>query len=548
MILYNQDRKLIAIDNELVDFLGFGSLDELKNSVNDIAELFEKKPGYIYNFKNFSWISYILSNPSKEHKAIINLQENSIEVKISIHILTSWDSDSARYFLINLSPIEATLSDNILYQNYFEETPTIKEENIETEQSKESLEEINLRKPKKEEKVNIDFENLLKENESEKNEIEKESALTIPEPKEEKININFDELLKNYPSEELKEPEENISYDYKKVSEELEVDEKFIKELVKEFIEQSEKLKDQIQKALEENNIEKIHSLLHKIKGAASNLRIEQAINILNNTRGENDLNKLKEISKEFYDFLEKFKKYILGQKIEKNEHIKENLIENREIQEEKRDYEKELFAPYNIEIVKKDLGLSKDVILGFINDYIQDSKKQKDRLNELIEKKNIEELKNIIHKLKGSAANLHIEKIVEILNYIRNKIDKNNFNDIKKDIDNFFKYLSYLENELNNLKNNEFKKELKKSSAQLGLNINSYNKFVKEYLNELKTLLQEDEKKIKKDTIKYKSMAENLRLEKIAKILNKISKEKDIKTSISELAKTADDIAKEIS
>ena len=587
MILYDQNRKLMAISDELIDFLGFNSIEDLKKNINDISNLFEKKPGYIYNFKNFSWINYLLSNSSKEHKAIISLQNSNIEVGISITPLISWDNQT-KYFLVNLTPVEATFSNKNLTSEYFSESAI-----SEIEPKEETLKQSEItEKPKEEESLNIDFDNLLKEDEKEnisineeipnKQEVEKESKenkennqtientelpfeedlLKQPEitekPKEEEsLNIDFDNLLKEDEKEDnliaknsefpvKEESKEEILYNYKKVSEELEINEDFVKELVLEFIKQSEEIKDKLQKALEENEIKKAHDLFHKIKGAAANLRIEKATKILDKTTGEDDKEKLKEIAKSYYDFLEKFKRYIFREFGLKEKYTKS---EQEEISENKEEQKKELFVPYNIELAQKDLDLPKEVILDFINEYIKESQDNKEALYKLIEIKNLEDLSNLIHKLKGSAINLHLEKIVEILNSIQEKIKKEDFDKIKEDIDNFFKYLTFLEDEIKRVttKEDNIKKEFKKSSSIIGLDLNTYSQFTKKFVEELQAMFKEDENKIKKDIIKYKSMAENLRLKNILEILKKIPKESEIKPLLNKLDKVLDNLKKEI-
>lgn len=712
MILYDQERKLLAISDELIDFLGFNSIDEIKKSINDIADLFEEKPGYIYNFKNFSWISYIISNPLKEHKAILNLKENNIEINLSIKTLISWDNKS-NYYLVSLSPIEATFSDNNLKSSY----DNIFSNEIEDEQQNLNLEETFSNKEPKEEDLNIDIENLLKESKT-KEEIHPIDTIEeklSQEQEEKQININFNELLKESLPEEKNvdlsltketesaeqlveeketQTEQESIYDYKKASKELEIDEEFLKELVYEFIDQAEELKDKIFDSLENGDTEKAHTLFHKIKGAAANLRIEQANEILSATRGEDDIDKLKVIANDFYEFLDKFKDYVLEKpkkeetqeakeesfninledllkesekekedienkmketvleieekqtpeakeeihppiekeselnidididallkenkeesekepsletkekeniqesieesqpanidlninledllkesKEEKNlvleaeekeesqkaiEEISENLLPKPEIEENllpaieiskedtkiKEELEENLLIPYDIETAQKDLGLSKEIILDFVKDYIEDTKKQKDRLNELIEKKDTKELRNTVHKLKGSATNLHINKVVEILNIIQTEINNQNFDKIKEYFNNLFKYLSYLENEISQKEN----KELKKSAAEIGLDLSSYNKFINDFLDELKDLatIQQPEK-IKKEAVKLKSIAENLRLERFSEILNKIIEEKEYQEDIKGLSLAADNFRKEI-
>ena len=72
MLLYNQRKEFVGIDADDLSSLGFSNINELLSESNDFADLFVKKPGYIHNFKNFSWIDFILHSETGESKAIIH--------------------------------------------------------------------------------------------------------------------------------------------------------------------------------------------------------------------------------------------------------------------------------------------------------------------------------------------------------------------------------------------------------------------------------------------------------------------------------------------
>jgi len=72
LLLYNQRKEFVGIDADDLSGLGFSNLNELLSESNDFADLFVKKPGYIHNFKNFSWIDFILHSETGESKAIIH--------------------------------------------------------------------------------------------------------------------------------------------------------------------------------------------------------------------------------------------------------------------------------------------------------------------------------------------------------------------------------------------------------------------------------------------------------------------------------------------
>jgi len=72
LLLYNQRKEFVGIDGDDLAGLGFDNIGELQNESHDFADLFVKKPGFIHNFKNFSWIDFILHSETGESKAVIH--------------------------------------------------------------------------------------------------------------------------------------------------------------------------------------------------------------------------------------------------------------------------------------------------------------------------------------------------------------------------------------------------------------------------------------------------------------------------------------------
>lgn len=84
MILYNQRKEFVGIDEDDLSSLDFQSINELQSESNDFADLFVKKPGYIHNFKNFSWIDFILHSEADESKAIIHAKGKNYSCALHI--------------------------------------------------------------------------------------------------------------------------------------------------------------------------------------------------------------------------------------------------------------------------------------------------------------------------------------------------------------------------------------------------------------------------------------------------------------------------------
>lgn len=103
------------MSKNILDFLGYESLEEFTTFANDVADLFEQRSGYVYRFKNFSWISYILHSGAPNKNAILRLKNNKeLEVRILIEeILPIGSSDG--YYKVDLQPA----SNNIDFSNNY---------------------------------------------------------------------------------------------------------------------------------------------------------------------------------------------------------------------------------------------------------------------------------------------------------------------------------------------------------------------------------------------------------------------------------------------
>lgn len=85
MILYSKSGEFLGIGKEELSFLGYEDLDEFKIINDDVADLFVNRPGYIFKFKNFSWIDYALHSGAPKKSVIIKLKTgNEVETAIRI--------------------------------------------------------------------------------------------------------------------------------------------------------------------------------------------------------------------------------------------------------------------------------------------------------------------------------------------------------------------------------------------------------------------------------------------------------------------------------
>ena len=154
-----------------------------------------------------------------------------------------------------------------------------------------------------------------------------ESDLNTPE-KEEELNARFSDLLKNVDndksndndiitddplfSDELPMIDNNhlsldnvpllpISYDPQTAADELNLPVVLIEEFVDDFIEQARQDKDHLLTSYHQKDLDNIQELGHKLKGAASNLRINELSDILEEIQFCSDYTKLESLFVEYW-------------------------------------------------------------------------------------------------------------------------------------------------------------------------------------------------------------------------------------------------------
>ncbi len=99
----------------------------------------------------------------------------------------------------------------------------------------------------------------------------------------------------------------------------------------------------------------------------------------------------------------------------------------------------------YDPHIASDELGLPIDLIEEFIGDFIMQSKDFKNELYSSLETNDLENVKNLSHKLKGVSANLRIDNAFEVLSIINTS---NNISEIKQNLNKFYKIISKLAGE----------------------------------------------------------------------------------------------------
>lgn len=506
MLLYNQERKLVAIDEKILEFLGFETLSDLFNRVDDIADLFVNRPGYVYNFKNFSWIDYVLYNPAKSHQAIVETSRGGVEVEIKINSLLNRSGDLA-YFYVELIPLKLNDETDLFVPTAkapFEGYTPVEEPEPKTEPLQEPLINFDTLEtddkpienkilPTPDEKIDLlpeaqeDFQIISNEQLATPKQIqESEPAPTQitfePEQSSEEVAITQEQ-----PLEPVQESASSL-YNLSTVAAQLEIDESLLKELVDEFIEQAYSYKKEIEDALSVEDKEKLSRLFHKLKGAAINLRISDVVDLLQTSEDE-DITVLQNKTERFYAFMEDFTKEVSPKKLEQIRKIASDKPEAPKTVSLQSDTKQESETEDEFTQAAHELGIEKEELLTFIQEYIQEALKQQIELYEQLLGGKMEEFKRSIHKLKGTAANLRLYDLEKVL---KNVMECDKKTKIEEYLIKFYELIHQLSKRLNF---DDTLVLLETKANKLGLEQEEYKNFLDEFIKQIKTLLTKEAK-----------------------------------------------------
>ncbi len=525
---------MVAISDETLDFLGFSNIEEFAKNHEDIAELFENRPGYVYNFASFSWIDFIKNNPLNSHKCLLKIDEREIELLIKLKELKKIEGEGSFYCVELLAQegmasktptealsvnIDSAISETPKPQEYFEERidrEPVESLDIDLETPQEISQPQDISVANQETPIQTVLDDVQIHPES------SDEAVFAPSIDIENTDEIYTDLLKI--DEEEKAPKSE--YDIDKVAGELGIDRSLIEELLNEFVEQAKELKEPIYDSIRTGNLKETHALIHKIKGAAANLRIKDASEILSPTAKEDSPLVLESIMDRFYLFLERFEKEIGG-----------GSVTSLSTESSDADADLQPSVSFDPTEASKELGLEPESVLEFVKDYINQSREYKNLLQEHIQTHDLEELHNLIHKLKGGATNLRLKEGEDILD---RALYSDDVSDISESMRRFWSYLELLERQIQShghagsskepKRQEEKKIDLKTASAEIGLDFDTYIQFLRELIAQTEEHISAGT--LDKERYKLSSVALNLRLEELAKLLESGTEEEIIEAS----------------
>jgi len=311
----------------------------LKIEVNDFADLFIKRPGYIHNFKHVHWIDFIAyADEGEELKVLINVNAKTFIAKLALRQLFLTDNPSAPAFIIELQGLRSlaeserdqlssgnfdhtllsqkqhTTQTTTLHTNTAPSTTAavVKEhyEDFVHESENLTIDNTQAKNSRRDEQIdNIDMQDLsIDIDESLFEDEEKDLAFDIeaaPQKKEApktapKVQVS---------SEAQKLADSGFVYDPTVASNELGLPLDLIEEFIEDFIAQSQEFKPKIYASLDEGDVDNVKILAHKLKGVAANLRVEDAHELLSNISASTDASVIRQNIDAFYMIMQKLAK-----------------------------------------------------------------------------------------------------------------------------------------------------------------------------------------------------------------------------------------------
>jgi HPt (histidine-containing phosphotransfer) domain-containing protein len=353
MVIYNNNKEFIGIDEENLKSLGYSNLASLLSESADLADLFVKVQGHVHNFKNVHWIDFILCATDKDSsKTILHANSKSYSCTLDIKTIYLSASPMDKSFSISLNNLRALSStelQNISGDLQARPTPVgagvvqeqpqtapaefddvTLEHNTPAEIDAYDIDEFDIedsavdapviqetndeKDPYEEDKFNLD---IYEPSADELEKIDPADTGTTQMTREslydnleDHINID-DDLEEDEPStqtltQEKNDDEEDYVFDIQKTADALEMDVATIEDFINDFVMQAKEFKPKLYEAVDNDDMTELKSLSHQLKGVAANLRIHDAQEILVDINNAEDFTNSKTDLDKFYNIMSK--------------------------------------------------------------------------------------------------------------------------------------------------------------------------------------------------------------------------------------------------
>jgi len=433
MLIYNSKKEFVGIDEYELNILGFTNLSELRAESADFADMFVRVPGYIHNFQYVHWIDYITYGGTNNPKAIINAKGKNYHCNIVISTAYLTDYPASKAYIINLQNVrELTQSEvNEIKDDLARKQKPVAVAKVPTPP----------RDYAKEEQIKqaIVQQNSLIDNQLQQQEEEIKPAKP-KQVKQEKVKEATKSEQKTDSSNNKLVYDPNYVFDPNIASNELGLPVDLIEEFIEDFIAQAHEFKDDLYKYLDEEDINNVRILSHKLKGVAANLRVEDAFAVLTVVNTSTDLQEIRQNLNIFYKIIAKLagedvdmqhietlpeEDDILELDFKDDNDVSNDIIEpKKDIQVDEDDLKLEIVTQegednilskstdieYSKEKVAKEIGVDTETFNELFEDYINDSIQLCNAIKESISNNDSKGWNQQTIQLKGMSENMKVE------------------------------------------------------------------------------------------------------------------------------------------
>ncbi|MBE0491793.1 MAG: hypothetical protein IBX44_06035 [Sulfurospirillum sp.] len=314
MILYDKSGNFLGLSKSELSFLGFEDLEEFTSQCKDFADLFCNKPGFIFKFKNFSWIDYALHSGAPKKSIVLKLkngQEIETNFKITEIFLTNFDVNNKNtlYYAIELQAINTQQNTEFYYAQ------TTQNSELQIPQNEP---QIPIEKPSVQEDfsldddfvaeedfvIKMDADTHIDENKSVFH-INFEEDFTEEAPKttdvnfgDVKLKIDLDDHANNsIQASEIQEPI-LLTFDIVECAQELGLDISTIAEIIDDYVSDIEKNLPALREYIQNDATDEINAMITKLKGIADSLHVEQfATQLYDITQAKDTIERSKQLA-----------------------------------------------------------------------------------------------------------------------------------------------------------------------------------------------------------------------------------------------------------
>ena len=311
MLIYNYKKEFLGIDAKDLEILGLESLAALRALTADFADLFVKAPGYIHNFKHVHWIDFIeYADADESMRVRIEIGSNSFEATLSLEPIFLSDNPKEAGYIVHLNNLHA-LHGAAAFEDEDDKPLELPDESELAHKPETTQRPLVMQELSTNEAAQVEPQ---QEEQAEQNSGQKEESLqptTPTEPQEDELHLELVDdnaidrtVLAPQKTEELWD--NGYHYDPEVASKALGLSLDLIVEFLQDFILQANDFKGPIYEAIASGDVVRVKELAHKLKGVASNLRIDDAFEVLSIISATDDMAVIHENIDIFYKIITK--------------------------------------------------------------------------------------------------------------------------------------------------------------------------------------------------------------------------------------------------